>query len=252
MRYLACGDNYHSKMYAWRVPYNTICLFIPEVCNAIVEAYTDKVIACPKTPQEWQLIADQFAKRWNFHNCVGAIDGKHVALTCPPPKGGSIFYNYKGFHSIILMALVNADYKFSWVDVGRDGSSGGGQVFNASELKAAIDNGSVGFPEATSLPHDDKPIPYCIVGDDAFTLWTWLMKPYSKRHMTLAERIFNYRLSRGCGKCLLDPSPQVPESFGNHEAETMYRDIGCVGVCVPAQSDETQVSPGPEQGHGLG
>ena len=150
------------------------------------------------------------------------------------------------------MALVNADYKFSWVDVGRDGSSGGGQVFNASELKAAIDNGSVGFPEATSLPHDDKPIPYCIVGDDAFTLWTWLMKPYSKRHMTLAERIFNYRLSRGCGKCLLDPSPQVPESFGNHEAETMYRDIGCVGVCVPAQSDETQVSPGPEQGHGLG
>ena len=170
----------------------------PEVCDAIVEAYADEVIACPKTPQEWQPIADQFAKRWNFHNCVGAIDGKHVALTCPPPppKGGSIFYNYKGFHSIILRALVDADYKFSWVDVGRDGSSGDGEVFNASELKAATDDGSVGFPEATSLPHDDKPIPYCIVGDDAFALWTWLMKPYSKRHMTLAERIFNYRLSR--------------------------------------------------------
>ena len=85
MRYLACGDNHHSKIYAWRVPHNTIFLFIPEVCKAIVEAYTDEVIACPKTPQEWQLIADQFAKRWNFHNCVGAIDGKHVALICPPP-----------------------------------------------------------------------------------------------------------------------------------------------------------------------
>ena len=41
-------------------------------------------------------------------------------------------------------------------------------------------------------------------------------------------------------------------SFVNHEAETKYRDIDCAGVCVPAQSNETQVSPGPEQGHGRG
>ena len=154
-----------------------------------------EVIACPKTPQEWQAISDQFANRWNMHNCVGAIDGKHVALTCPP-RGGSIFYDYKGYHSIILMALVDAEYKFSWVDVGRDGSSGDSQVFNDSELKAAIDDGTINFPQPTSLPHDDKPIPYFIVGDDAFALNTWMMKPYSKRYMSLAERIFNYRLSR--------------------------------------------------------
>ena len=94
------------------------------------------------------------------------------------------------------MALVDADYKLSWVDVGRDGSSGDAQVFNNSELKECIDNGTVGFPAPDALPHDDQPMPYFIAADDAFALRTWLMKPFSKRHQTVAERIFNYRLSR--------------------------------------------------------
>lgn len=195
LRYLASGDNYHSLMYAFRVPHNTISKLIREVCDAIVDEFAPEVMPCPSSPEEWKPITDQFSKRWNFHNCVGAIDGKHVALTCPA-KGGSTFYNYKGYHSIILMALVDADYKFTWVDVGRDGSSGDAQVFNSSEIKSCIEDGSIGFPPPAALPDDDRPMPYFIAGDDAFALRTWLMKPYSKRYMTQAERIFNYRLSR--------------------------------------------------------
>ena len=33
LRYLASGDNYHSLMYAFRVAFNTISNFIPEVSN---------------------------------------------------------------------------------------------------------------------------------------------------------------------------------------------------------------------------
>ena len=43
----------------------------------------------------------------NYHNCLAAVDGKHVAMK-KPPKVGSFYYDYKGFHSIILMAVVNA------------------------------------------------------------------------------------------------------------------------------------------------
>jgi hypothetical protein len=32
-----------------------------------------------------------------------------------------VYRNYKDFFSIVLMALVEADYKFLWIDVGSDG-----------------------------------------------------------------------------------------------------------------------------------
>ena len=61
----------------------------------------------------------------------GAIDGKHVTIRCPR-NGGSLYYNYKGLHSIILFALMNTNYKFIWVDVGINRSSSDAQIFNQS------------------------------------------------------------------------------------------------------------------------
>lgn len=48
-----------------------------------------------------------------------------------------------------------------------------------------------GVPKPKLLPNDDKPVIYHFVGDDAFTLQTWMMKPLSQR-----ERMYSYRLSR--------------------------------------------------------
>jgi hypothetical protein len=47
LRYMASGENYRSLMYSFRVPHNTICLLIPDVCQAIIDAYSDEVISCP-------------------------------------------------------------------------------------------------------------------------------------------------------------------------------------------------------------
>lgn len=76
------------------------------------------------------------------------------------------------------------------------GSASDCQIFNNSPLKAALDSGSVNFPDPEPLPLDDVPIPYFIVGDDAFPLRPWLMKPFGSRSLSKQERIFNYRLSR--------------------------------------------------------
>ena len=197
LRHLATGNTYKSLMYSFRVAHNTICIMVPEVCAAIVAEYADEVFSIPTTPEEWQPIADLFRDRWNFPHALGALDGKHVSIRCPK-NSGSLYYNYKGFYSIVLMALVDADYRFIWIDVGAQGSASDAQVFNATELKDAIESEEIGFPQPDPLPNDDpdSKTPYFIIGDDAFALRTWMMKPFSRRNLSVEERIFNYRLSR--------------------------------------------------------
>ena len=224
LRYLATGDSYHSLMYGFRVAHNTISKVIRQVCEAILAEYAEEMVPCPTTTEQWMEVSKVFSERWNFHHCLGALDGKHIKIKCPK-RGGSKYYNYKGFHSVILMALVDADYRFIWVDVGNLGSAGDAQIFNKGQLRKAIVTNSLNFPLPDTLPNDDKEMPYFLIGDDAFALQKWMMKPFSLRSLTKEQRIFNYRLSRARRivenafgilahrfRCLLGTMQQEPET----------------------------------------
>ena len=65
---------------------------------------------------------DGFKKHLQMPNCMSAFDGKHVRICCPVNQG-SYYFNNKKFHSLVLMALVDYNYKFCWVAVGMNGSS---------------------------------------------------------------------------------------------------------------------------------
>ena len=115
---------------------------------------------------------------------------------CYPPSAGSLYYNYKGFHSVISLALVDAEYKFLFTDVGANGNCSDSTIFKECDLFDALQTGNLKLPEPKPLPKYNEPLPYYTVGDDAFGLRTWLMKPYPHRCMTIKQRIYNYRLSR--------------------------------------------------------
>jgi len=74
-------------------------------------------LRCPQQEKEWIKIADEFNHFWNFLNCIGTIDGKHCRIQAPL-NSGNAFLNYKGYFSFILMAIVDARYRFTWVDIG--------------------------------------------------------------------------------------------------------------------------------------
>ncbi|XP_064122515.1 uncharacterized protein LOC135226736 [Macrobrachium nipponense] len=107
-----------------------------------------------------------------------------------PPNSCS----YKGFHSIVLMAVADAGYKFLYVDVGVEGGASVGGTWSNCSLHDAVEGHRAGVPQL--LPDDDKPVPYNFVGDDPFALRTWMMKPFSHRSQVQRERIYSYRLSR--------------------------------------------------------
>ena len=196
IRYLATGESYTSLSCQFRVGRSTISKFIPEVCRAIQDEFTREYLKCPTTPDQWKELEREFRIRWNVPHALGALDGKHVALK-KSKNTGALYHNYKGFFSIVMLALVDGQYKFRWVDVGTEGSCSDGQIFNASQLKRRIEDGRIGFPDPAPITQGGRDVPYFILADDAFALKTWLMKPYGRRMLTREERIANYRISRG-------------------------------------------------------
>ena len=148
----------------------------------------------PQTQVEWEKIAEEFHTKWNYPFCIGALDGKHIAIR-PPANSGSQFYNYKHFFSLVLLAMVDANYKFIYVNVGANGRTGDAGIFRDSSLKKALDERSLRIPPPDVLAGAGG-CSYHIIADEAFPLREDLMKPYPHRNLTEPQMVFNYRLSR--------------------------------------------------------
>ena len=78
-------------------------------------------------------VEEKFRTRisWNVPHTVGAIDGEEYRHE-EAKKSGSDYYNYKGFFSLVLLTLVDTEYRFLWTDCGSSGSCSEAQIFNRS------------------------------------------------------------------------------------------------------------------------
>lgn len=135
---------------------------------------------------------------WNVPNCIGSMDGRHIEFKVPL-KDGSLYRNYTGTNSIVLLALVNAHYQFIYVNVGVNDRVSDGGVFRDSDLAQFLNNPQniLNIPRNKPLPDMNEPVPYVILADAAFPLQNHILKPYPSRNLSHDERIYNYRLSRG-------------------------------------------------------
>lgn len=150
----------------------------------------------PKPDKEmWMNIANDFYTKFNFPLCLGAIDGKHIRIK-KPNKSGSKFYNYKGYFSIVLLAVTDASGRFVIIDAGSCGGNSDGGVFTRSKFGRRLLSGKLDLPADTMIPETNIKVPFVFVADDAFPLRENIMKPYRHRQLTPEREIFNYRLSR--------------------------------------------------------
>ena len=94
IRFLATGETFHSLSFQFRIAVATVSYIVKSVCAAIIRCLGPIHMKVPSTDEEWLETAQRFQDRWNFPNCVGAIDGKHIVMV-PPANSGS--------HYIILI-----------------------------------------------------------------------------------------------------------------------------------------------------
>ena len=208
LRFLATGETYRSLGFQLRISYSAISYIVMSVCEALVANIGKEYLKTPT--KEWEFISQDFKEKWQFPNALGAIDGKHIVII-PPPNSGSNYYNYKHTNSIVLLAIDGPNYpncpnypnypncpnyECLFADVGSNGRMNDSGIWNKSSLRHAIESGEMEFPEPKALSYRSEKLPFVIVGDDAFALKNYMMKPFPQRNLTTEKRIYNYRHSR--------------------------------------------------------
>ncbi|XP_044141597.1 protein ALP1-like [Bufo gargarizans] len=195
IRFLASGESFSSLHFQFRLGISTVSIIVKETCRVLWDQLHDEFIPHP-TRQHWTEIAEKYWDICQFPNCIGAVDGKHIRII-KPQGTGSEFYNYKKYFSIILMAIADAEYRFVAVYVGAYGRTNDSMVFKNSYMGRSLYNREFDFPQPQPLPGTDAPpMPFVLVGDDAFQMCENLLKPYSSRGLNLTKRTYNYRLTR--------------------------------------------------------
>ncbi|KAK2724836.1 hypothetical protein QYM36_001341 [Artemia franciscana] len=154
----------------------------------------------------WKKYANDFEARWQFPHCIVAIDGKRINIECPN-LSGSEFQNYKFFFSIILLAVTEASYKFVYVDIGAPGSDSDGGIFASSSLDKSFEQKLANLPPPEPIINGGSLVAYFLLGDEAFPLKNYLMKPYVAKKLNrlpqefndepaITRKIYNYRQAR--------------------------------------------------------
>jgi hypothetical protein len=132
-----------------------------------------------------------FESIWNLPHCICALEGKHIAMKCPK-NTGSLYYNYKGFLSIVLIAGCDTNYNFTLVDIGQYGSNNDSSVLANSDMGKAFEDGTMNLPEPSHFPGYDLPsLPYYLVG-----LNPWLLRPYPGKNLEEDKMVFNSPIKR--------------------------------------------------------
>ncbi|XP_034076607.1 uncharacterized protein LOC117549109 [Gymnodraco acuticeps] len=137
LRYLATGDSYATIAFSYRVGRSTVAVIVKEVAGAI-----------------WTALVEE---------CMPVAQA--------PANAGSLYFNYKSTHSLVLLAVVDAEYLFRVVDVGGFGRSSDSGSLRNSAFGESLRDGSLQLPPDTVIAGSERrgPLPHVFVGDEGFT-----------------------------------------------------------------------------------
>ncbi|CAJ0595715.1 unnamed protein product [Cylicocyclus nassatus] len=193
LRFVGHGYAYGALAEELNIGRKTVSDIVSEVTDVINTVLFANAFP-PITRHARQECAMKTQQRYDYPRAVGFMDGKHVGLR-KPRNAGSKYWNYKGFHSIILLAVCDCDYRLTAIDIGAAGRAGDAGVFRDSEIKTFYEAHDEVFPETTALD-DVGPVQYHILVDGGFAQSHRYIRPFPEPMATTAsKRRFNEKLS---------------------------------------------------------
>ena len=151
------------------------------ICQEFEEALCRKeelFIWFPYSEDEVQEAMDTFEEEYKFPQILGAIDGCHIEINAPP-ENKEDYFNRKQYYSINLQGTVNSRLLFQHVAVGYPGSIHDARVLRLSGIFDLAENEEI-LSAPTRMVHGGLLRPM-LVGDSAYPLKNWLIKPFSNR-----------------------------------------------------------------------
>lgn len=188
---LATGSEYRTISHLFGVGLSTVFNCMQDFCNTTIQTLLKKDIITLDLNKLKQM-ALYFNRRWRMPQCHGAIGGSHIPII-PPEEYPRDYVNRKGWHSIVLQAVVDGKGIFWDVCVGYCGSVHDSRVLSQSDISGKItDQNLFGRHKVTIAGVN---VGHYLIGDPAYPLKTRLMKPYADTgRLTPEQQAFNYRL----------------------------------------------------------
>ncbi|XP_067671679.1 uncharacterized protein [Haliotis asinina] len=194
--WMASTSEYRTVGNLFGVGESTVCKCIHEVCQTICDLLLPEYVIFPLN-EDLKDVIRGIEHKWCFPNCAGAIDGCHIPIIAPREAHGD-YLNRKGWYSLILQAVCDDKYIFRDTNIGWPGRVHDARVFSNSEIFQKGEESRL-FPKwykKVSLSDKDVQLPVVILGDPAYPLRSWLLKPFPNRGaLSSSQRVFNSRLS---------------------------------------------------------
>ncbi|WKX95364.1 hypothetical protein Q1695_012090 [Nippostrongylus brasiliensis] len=205
MRYLGHGSAFVALAHEVRLGRATVMKIVYECCRAIKDELWSDTFPTP-TAADWHLSAEQFRRLWRYPRAVASIDGKHFRCKAPR-KSGSSFYNYKGYFSIVLLAIVSGGYRIIAFDVGGKGKNSDSSLFCTSALKPFLEEAKSQFPRGGDL-NGHGHVDYHVLADGGFAQYSWMQTPFRQTEAA------NDPLKRHYNECFSSARRIVESVFG--------------------------------------